>query len=76
MKTLDSTKQALRSKYIGHDGIHGFGIRRASNAVCVYLDTSESHSHQDELPKLVLQMKREAHPFKVIVVESARAQLA
>jgi hypothetical protein len=71
-KTLESTKQALRSKYLGRNGIHAFGIRRDANAVCVYIDHSEQDS--ERINSLVHKMQREARPFSVVAVESERAE--
>jgi hypothetical protein len=63
---LTEAKDRLR-RYLGRGPIHGLGIRRAEQALCVYV-----HPEADVAGDAVLkELEREAAPFKVIVVKEA-----
>ena len=64
-KSLDAIRKLVSRKYIGKVGIHGIGVRRKSNAICVYL-SSNSNPEQ----KLVLEdIEREVVPYEVLRIE-------
>jgi hypothetical protein len=64
MITIDEMKNQLRDKYLGRAGIHGFGIRRSRNVICVYL------TEIGDVQKHVLEdIGQEATPFAVLAVE-------
>ena len=70
-ETLDELKKRLRSKYIGKAGIHGLGIDRSQNALRIY-HAPESTPEQN----LILdEIKKEAHPYKVLTVEEERPKI-
>jgi len=69
--TLEDVKSRFRSRYLGRGGVHGLGIRRSENAVCVYLDAQE----RPEQPALLAEMKEEAAPFGVLVIREERSLL-
>ncbi len=63
--TLDQTKRRIRSEYLGVGCIHGVGLRRAENAVCVYM-----HRGKDLIdPSLKQEIEAKAKPFSVIIIE-------
>ncbi len=63
--TLDQTKRRIRSEYLGVGCIHGVGLRRAENAVCVY--THRGSYLMDTSLKQEIEAK--AKPFSVIIIE-------
>ena len=63
--SLEQVKRRLRSHYLGKHGIHGFGIRRADNAVCVYARPGSDADSQEMLS----QLRSEAHPFQILVIK-------
>jgi hypothetical protein len=69
--TLDDVKTRLRAKYIGRAGIHGFGIRRSRNAVCVYLSKMD-----DEQRAVLREIEREAAPYSVLAIEESPPSIA
>lgn len=71
-QTLDETKDRLRDAYLGRAGIHGFGVRRAENAVCVYLQPQQTPEQEEVLREVEAQ----AAPFGVIPVFEQAPRLA
>lgn len=63
-KTLEETKAVVRTKYLGRAGIHGVGIRRATNALCLYV-----HQESPEQKALVDRIREEAAPYGVVTVD-------
>ena len=68
---LMETKRRLSSRYLGREGIHGFGLRRSGGAVCVYL---EPHSGADQRA-LLEEIEREAAPFRLVIIREERARI-
>jgi hypothetical protein len=66
--TLTETKRHLSSRYLGREGIHGFGLRRSEGAVCVYLEPRPG-GDQD---LLLREVESEAAPFRLIVIREER----
>ena len=70
MVDLEEVKARLRRKFLGQAGIHGFGIRRSQNAVCVYFSTTgEQHE------AVLREIKREATPYHVLAIEEPPPRL-
>ena len=66
MTSIEEVKIRLRDKFLGRAGIHGFGIRRSQNAICVYL------AKIDEEQRAVLRdIEREAAPYSVLAIEES-----
>ena len=65
---LVEAKRRLRSRYLGREEIHGFGIRRTEGAVCVYLEPRTGKSQEE----LLEELQREAAPFDLVVVWEGR----
>lgn len=63
-ETLEDVKAHLRNQYLGKSGIHGVGIRRSENAVCVYMN---AHAGPDQ-ETVLKDIEKQAAPFKVIVI--------
>lgn len=61
---LNDLKKRLRAEYLGKAGIHGFGLRRASDAVCVYLKEDRSQ----EQAALLREIQQVAAPHQVVIV--------
>ena len=71
MKSLDEIKDDISKKYLGKAGIHGVGIRRKANALCIYTD-----SETDVEQKAVLQkIEKEAAPFRVVNIQEESAKI-
>lgn len=66
---LDKAKDRIDKNFVGRGGIHGAGLRRSQNAVTIYVDPS----HEAEAQQLMEQLRAQAAPFRVIVVQSAPA---
>jgi len=64
-ESLEDTKKRLRSQYLGKGGIHGMGLRKSQNAVCVYVERKPADGILAE------EIEREAAPYKVIFVEES-----
>lgn len=64
-ESLEEVKRRLRDKYLGKEGIHGLGIRRSQNALCVYAKLNSSR----EQNKLLQELKNEAAPYQVMVID-------
>jgi hypothetical protein len=57
-------------RYLGTSGVHGVGLRRSENAVCVYLD-ARLPGHEE----LLREMEREILPVRLIAVYEAPPSL-
>lgn len=69
--SLDEAKKIVRSEFLGVSGVHGVGLRRADNAVCVYV-----HAAGDERPgDLAAVIEERVRPYKLIVIEEAAPRL-
>lgn len=70
-KSLDEVKEDISQKYLGKSGIHGIGIRRKKNALCVYTDTETSPKQKAVLEEI----KKQAAPYSVVTIEEERAKI-
>lgn len=68
---LKEAKRRLSSRYLGVEGIHGFGLRRAEGAVYVYLEPSAGGSQES----LLREIEREAAPFRLVAVREDRPKI-
>lgn len=64
MADIEEVKIRLRRKYLGQAGIHGFGIRRVQNAICVYLSAIGK-----EQQAVLAQIEEEAAPYPVVSIQ-------
>lgn len=65
---LLETKRRLSVRYLGREGIHGFGVRQSEGAVCVYLEPREG----GEQEALLREIEREAAPVRLIAIREER----
>lgn len=65
---LLETKRRLSARYLGREGIHGFGVRRSEGAVCVYLEPRSG----GEQEALLREIEREAAPVRLVAVREER----
>ena len=70
-ESLAETKRRLSAKHLGRAGIHGIGQRQSNQSICVYLQQDDSPEQQEELR----QLKTEAAPYGVVVLDSAPAKV-
>ena len=64
-ESLDQVKRRIRSEYLGVACIHGVGLSRKENAICIY-----THRGQGSLSDAMLQeIESKARPFEVIIVD-------
>jgi hypothetical protein len=66
---LEKAKNRVDRRFLGHAGIHGVGLRRSQSAVVIYVDPS----HQSEVEPLLEEVRAQAAPYNIIVVQSAPA---
>ena len=66
--SLEQAKERLKTRFLGRAGVHGLGIRRAENAICVYADTEED----PDFPLILAQIEEEVAPLTVLVIREAR----
>lgn len=64
-ESLDEVKARLSKRFLGKGGVHGLGVKRSENAVCVYLNPDCG----DEGERVLAQIEKEALPFKVVAVK-------
>ena len=64
-ETLEQVKRRIRSEYMGVAGIHGVGLRREQNAVCIYTHGTGGFVDTD----LRREIEEKAKPFSVVVIE-------
>jgi len=69
--SLDTVKRRISAKYLGKCGIHGVGLSRSANAICIYLD-----KQSDELTPCLKELKLDATPFQVLTFREERARQA
>lgn len=70
-KSLEEVRKHISRKYIGKAGIHGVGVRRKLNAICIYLVGSTDSEQQTFLNEI----EREALPYKVLKIDSERSTI-
>jgi len=63
---LEEAKGRL-TRHLGKNGVHGVGLRRSENAVCVYFD-SKAPGHEE----LLREMEREISPVRLMAVYEDR----
>ncbi|MGI9336022.1 MAG: hypothetical protein ACR2RL_22985 [Gammaproteobacteria bacterium] len=69
--TLEEAKKIVRAEFLGVAGIHGVGLRRADNAVCIYV-----HQGEDTRPKdLTAVIEGRVQPYRLIVIEEPAPQM-
>ncbi|NIA68357.1 hypothetical protein HBA54_07110 [Pelagibius litoralis] len=66
--SLEALKERLKGRFLGRGGVHGLGIRRAENAICVYADMEEN----PELQAVLTEIQKESGPIRVLVIREAR----
>ena len=66
--SLEQAKERLKTRFLGRAGVHGLGIRRAENAICVYADEKED----PDFPLVLAQIEKEVAPLTVLVIREAR----
>jgi hypothetical protein len=71
MDPLEELKTRLSRAYIGKSGIHGVGLRRSQNAVCIYVDKSSAEFQRE----ILAEVERFAAPFRVVIVDEKRPRL-
>jgi hypothetical protein len=70
--SLEDTKRRLVTRYLGQAGIHGFGLRRSEDGICVYLERQSDPGQKELLDRI----EREAAPFRLITVYEDRPLLS
>ncbi len=71
--TLDTAKELVSSRYLGRAGLHGVGLRRRENAVCLYVAAGAAEA---DVSALIGDVRREVSPHGVVVVRDEPASLA
>lgn len=71
-ESLDEVRKRVSRKYLGKAGIHGVGIRRAQNALCIYIERAADPEQQ----KLWEEIAQEVMPYSVVKVEAERPTIA
>lgn len=71
-ESLKEAKNRLKSSFLGKGGVHGMGISRSQNAIRVYVDT-ESDAEADSV---LAEIRRQAEPYRVIIVKEERPSIA
>ncbi len=69
--SLDTVKRRISAKYLGKCGVHGVGLSRSANAICIYLDEKS-----DKQPPCLDELKNDANPFQVLTFREERAKPA
>jgi hypothetical protein len=64
-ESIEAVKDRLRQSFLGKAGIHGVGLRRAEQAIRVYVSSNAESNQAD----LLEQLRKSAVPFPVIVVK-------
>ena len=72
--SLEATKRRLSRKYLGKGGIHGIGLSRTRNAVCVHLASSDDAAQAAQQNAVLEELKRDATPYEVLVTSEERAR--
>lgn len=62
---LEEVKSVLGRRYLGKAGIHGMGIRPASNAISVYMAPGSGERYK----QLLENLRKDAEPFEVVFTE-------
>lgn len=65
--SLEEAKKNLVSRYLGKFGIHGVGIRKADNVLCIYFN-------RDAEPEVSIlkEIEDAAAPFKIVAIKEER----
>ena len=69
--SLEEAKREVRGRLLGSAGVHAVGLRRAENAVAVYVDADAL----DRLRELVPAVKGAIAPYDVVLIPQARASI-
>ena len=70
--SLEDLKQRLRNRFLGRAGVHGLGIRRAENAICIYADREES----PEFQAVLAEIQKESGSIRILVIREDRPTAA
>ena len=65
--TLQQVKEQIRSRFLGHAGIHAVGLSLKQGAIRLYVDPKRAADPAGTLE----QVRQSAAPYEVIVVEEA-----
>src|SRR5262249_14253135 len=71
-RTLEQVKEQIRSRFLGHGGIHGVGLSLKQKAIRLYVDPKRTA----ECAGALEQVRQSAEPFDVIVVEEEPPSVA
>ena len=61
---LRGMKDRLARRFLGRAGVHGLGVRRRENVICVYADAEDTEA----LRVVLAEIQKEAAPFRVLVI--------
>ncbi len=64
-KSLTEVHKRVSRRYLGKVGIHGIGVRRKSNALCIHFSSTAS----PELSRLLKKIENEVAPYRVLTIE-------
>lgn len=67
-ESLEEIQKRLTHKYLGKAGVHGIGIRRSQNVLCIYMQNTSS----SEQKILLEEIKNEIAPYEVLAIEEER----
>ncbi len=70
-ESLDEVRKRISRKYLGKAGIHGVGIRRKQQAICLYLSITADSRQKELLEKI----QRETTPYKVLQIEEEQPKI-
>jgi hypothetical protein len=68
---LKEAKRKISERHLGHHGIHGVGLRTSESALCIYVDPGSRLEGTETLREI----KNEAAPFKIVLVEEERPSI-
>lgn len=73
-ETLEHVRRRLRELYLGKANIHGIGVRRSENALYIYISPGGAARAEDK--GILKKIRKEAAPYRVIVVREEPPRLA
>lgn len=69
---LKYAKQLVSGRFLGRAGIHGVGMNRSRDAVCLYVDRGATPTATDLLPEI----EAVTSPHKVEIIEESAPLIA
>lgn len=72
-ESLRDVKTRLGHLYLGKLGIHGLGMRRSENAICIYITPQADTAAQESALR---EIEMAAAPYKVVTIRSEPPALA